>query len=327
MVVSNPNSPIPFYSKTNSNLSVNLKTHSKANTYLSIKSSRFLFPSFFVKPIFISINMLLMSNVNIVSALNATTSKEIHGSAPYLTFDSGMTKINDTNSLLGISLSSGTIIKANDDVSSITNPIELPQTSIRFSDIKTVVPLPTAGNSDYPRIDLNQLIGAPYYYFGDAETGASATGSVTIKWEDSADNDITASVKANPTGLLSTSCTASYKITVKSTSGELSTRYGIPNTSTFDASEHIYYIKPNRNNMVPCSVEYAQPNLAYDNTSWGDASVDMDGPTWFANKGYKVLSTSNSGNYKGASSIIRNNFPSTGAHNLFFYLLWIGYTN
>jgi hypothetical protein len=54
----------------------------------------------------------------------------------------------------------------------------------------------------------------------------------------------------------------------------------------------------------------------------GGASVDMERPTWFANKGYKVLSTSNSGNYKGESSIIRNNFPSTGAHNLFFYLLF-----
>ncbi|MCO6550580.1 MAG: hypothetical protein J6580_07850 [Gilliamella sp.] len=317
LMVSITNSLMPFHLGLNSNFN------------LLIKSSRFLLSHFSITLLFIVISLLLTANINIANALSATTSNVINGSAPYLTFDGGLTKAENTEVLLAITLADEMEIKANEDVSSFIKPIELPQSIKKFSDIKTVVPLPTSGNSYYPSFDLNNLIGTPYNYWGDddGDGDISATGSITVKWQDNMGNDITANVKANPTELLSTSCAANYQLTIKATSGELSTRYGSPKKSTFNAIEHTYYIKPHKNNITPCSVLYAQPNLAHDDTAYGDYyNENSNGETWVAWKGYKVSSASNNGNYENDSSIKENNFPSTGSHGLYFYLLFEGIT-
>ncbi|OCG17958.1 hypothetical protein A9G24_02385 [Gilliamella sp. App6-5] len=110
--------------------------------------------------------LLLSYSVN-SQALSAQTSLDIHGTAPYLTFDGGVTKANDISSLLGITLSDGTTIKANEDNSSATNPIELPNDLDTFETIQSMVPFPRFGNNNYPIINLNDVVNAPYNYGRD----------------------------------------------------------------------------------------------------------------------------------------------------------------
>jgi hypothetical protein len=293
------------------------------------KKSRFLFVP--LNFLFIGICLPLTMSINTASALNVTTANEINGNAPYLTFDNGITKVNDTNSLLGITLSDGTIIKADEDNSSESHPIELPNANDTYSDIQTAVPFPSEGNNNYPVININNLLNEPYNYFGDddGDGNATAMGNVKVKWESkNAHNsyeDITSIVKNGSNAILSI-CNPLYKLTISSTDGHLQTEYGVPNTTNFAGGSHTYYIKPNKKTASVC---YAQPSLVVDGASGRVAymdfdyyDLDWDGITWVANKGYRVFSASNSGNYEGDSSITWNNFPSTGSHGLFFYLLF-----
>ncbi|MCX8684234.1 hypothetical protein J3U09_10920, partial [Gilliamella sp. B2889] len=51
-------------------------------------------------------------------ALTSKTSNVIQGSAPYLTFDGGRTRVVDVNGLLGITLSDGTKYTPSTNISS-----------------------------------------------------------------------------------------------------------------------------------------------------------------------------------------------------------------
>ncbi|OTQ34114.1 hypothetical protein, partial [Gilliamella apis] len=81
--------------------------------------------------------------------------------------------------------------------------------------------------------------------------------------------------------------------------GTLKTRYGVPNESRFTAGYATYYIKPNQTQAV-C---YARPNLFDYLNSAGD---------WKRNKGFITQSFT--------PSSYGSNFPTTGAHNLYFDL-------
>ncbi|MCX8583488.1 hypothetical protein, partial [Gilliamella sp. B3372] len=113
-----------------------------------------------------------------------------------------------------------------------------------------------------------------------------------------------------------TICNAPYRIKLSSTNGTLSTRYGFPNRSTFNASNVIYYVNPKAEPVV-C---FARPNLKYgklgDNPYY--PSWDFAGPAsmWDPANGFIPQST-------GPSSYGRN-FPTTGANGLYFDLLISG---
>lgn len=85
-----------------------------------------------------------------VYALSAFTTESIKGSAPYLTLDDGVSKITSTEELLAIKLPNGTVITPQNDVSSITNPIELPDKTNTYASVQTIVPLPISGNNQFP---------------------------------------------------------------------------------------------------------------------------------------------------------------------------------
>ncbi|MCX8661900.1 hypothetical protein, partial [Gilliamella sp. B2911] len=89
-----------------------------------------------------------------------TTKNHIEGSAPYLTFDGGRTRVVDANGLLGITLSDGTQYTPSTNSSS-TTPIVLPVVGQSFADISMFVPTNT--NS----VALSSLIGPPNNYWGD----------------------------------------------------------------------------------------------------------------------------------------------------------------
>ncbi|OCG13872.1 hypothetical protein A9G24_07130 [Gilliamella sp. App6-5] len=252
-------------------------------------------------------------------ALSATTTNIIQGSAPYLSMDGGVTKAMSEEGLLGIKFPDGSVYiapGANTDLypdakvdnSSFNTPITLPSEAKTFADIQTLVPL--AGNSHYPRIDLNNLIGEPYNYWGDADGdgNASATGSLTVAWKNADNKDITAEIKTNPNKLL-TACDMPYQLTITATNGHLSTEYGVPQTSTFNDISHTYYLGVKADKPSAC---YAYPNSKYD----GRFSDIMDGPNWVAFAGFKVNDADKPS----------DNFPTTGADNLHFFLLLSGIT-
>ena len=297
----------------------------------------------------------IIITVNSVYALNVTTAESIQGSQPYLTLGNGSIKADNSDSLLSITLSNGKVITPSDDVSSITNPIYLPHSKQSFTRIRTIIPFTEQGNPNYPQVKISDLIGSPFNFYADDdgdgfdENGnvtATASGNISLKWEarnpkvpdinaQNAYIDITSTVKNNPREMISL-CDSPYRLTISTSDGELKTEYGKPNNNIFTQKSHTYYISAK---MLP-TVCYAQPNLLYDNASYGNnmINVDYDGPLWdsaklsdneyrgFPSKGFKVRNAHTSGEYEGENSVYNNNFPSTGSNGLYFYLLLKGAT-
>jgi hypothetical protein len=107
---------------------LSLELFSKLSTKLSLKIPLALTP------------LLLLPYSLESQALSATTSERIHGTAPYLTFDGGVTKVTEIRELLGIKLSDGRTFTPQNNPSSSTAPIELPNVGDTFADIEMIVP-------------------------------------------------------------------------------------------------------------------------------------------------------------------------------------------
>ena len=237
-------------------------------------------------------------------ALTATTSDIINGNAPYLTFDNGYTHVTNSEDLLWITLSNGTKFTPATNNSS-TQPIELPETGESFADINMLVP------TDINSIELSSFIGAPYYYWrdddgdGQGSNGITATGSLRLSIVDK-NNQV---VERND---VLTICKAPYKLTLSNTDGTLKTLYGVPNESRFNANNVTYYINP-KGSAAIC---FAKPSfLKYgSNDEWEYPNVDFRGPAsiWDPKKGF-LTQTAKPSSYG-------LNFPTTGAHNLYFDL-------
>ncbi|MCX8585072.1 MULTISPECIES: hypothetical protein [unclassified Gilliamella] len=224
-----------------------------------------------------------------------TTRNAIQGSAPYLTFDGGRTRAVDTNGLLGITLSNGANYTPSNNSSS-TTPIVLPVEGQSFADIRMFVP------TDTTSVALSTLIGPPNNYWGDddGDSGVSATGSLSLSIVDKNNQ----SVSRNS---VLTICNAPYRVTLSSTNGTLSTRYGFPNRNTFSARSETYYVNPKAEPVV-C---FARPNLTFGRD-------DFAGPSsmWDPAKGFLTQETD--------QSLYGRNFPTTGANKLYFDLLISG---
>jgi hypothetical protein len=246
-------------------------------------------------------SVLLLLSAFCSEALTAkTTRNAINGSAPYLTFDGGRTRATNVDELLSITLPGGTRILPSTNTSSASNPIQLQYANISFTQIGMFVPT-NAGSAE-----LNTLIGPPNNYWmdddgdGQGSGGITATGYLTLSIVDkegkAVDRRDTLDI-----------CSAPYKITLSSSEGTLSTRYGFPKHRNFSASSATYYINP----KVPPTLCFARPTLRY-----GRASDDSRfyGPSniWNPDKGFLVQST--------VPSDYHRNFPTTGAHNLYFDL-------
>ncbi|PXY93139.1 hypothetical protein [Gilliamella apis] len=229
-------------------------------------------------------------------ALTTTTTNIIYGSAPYLTFDGGRTRVTNTEALLGISLSDGRRFTPTTN-NSRDNPIVLPVAGQSFADIGMLVP------TDTDSIALSSLIGTPYNYWGDDDgdgqgiDGVTATGSLNLSIVDKFNNPVARNE-------VLTICKAPYRLTLSNNGGTLTTRYGVPNESRFERRGTTYYINPKAAPVI-C---FARPNvLLYSGIS---AAV------WEYDKGFLPQSVT--------PSSYGLNFPTTGAHNLYFDLLIAG---
>ncbi|OTQ77221.1 hypothetical protein [Gilliamella apis] len=244
--------------------------------------------------------MIVLQSISFSNyALTTKTTNIIYGSAPYLTFDGGRTRITNTESLLGISLSDGRRFTPTTNNSSSTNPIILPAIGQSSADIGMLVPT----NTD--SIALSSLIGTPYNYWGDDDgdgqgvNGVTATGSLNLsivdRWyQPVARNEVLTNCRDQ----------APYKLTLSNTEGTLKTRYGVPNESRFTAGRAIYYIHP----KVSPVICFAKPNEQFGLSDRGFSYA-----IWYPYSGFLPQSVT--------PSSYGLNFPTTGANNLSFDLL------
>ncbi|OTQ77222.1 hypothetical protein [Gilliamella apis] len=244
--------------------------------------------------------MVVLQSISFTNyALTAKTTNIIQGSAPYLTFDGGRTRVTNTAALLGISLSDGRRFTPTTN-NSERNPIVLPVVGQSFADIGMLVPRNTIS------IGLSSLIGAPYNYWddddgdGQGDNGVTATGSLWVSIVDKNNQ----AVSRNE---VLTICKAPYQLTLSYGSGRLKTRYGVPNESRFTEGNATYYIKP----KGTAAICFARPNLQY-------GGGDFAGPAniWNRDKGFLTKSFT--------PSSYGLNFPTTGANNLYFDLEIVG---
>ncbi|WP_133053751.1 hypothetical protein [Gilliamella apis] len=243
--------------------------------------------------------MVVLQSISFANyALTTKTTNIIYGSAPYLTFDGGRTRVTNTAALLRISLSDGRKFTPATNNSSFGNPIVLPVAGQSFNDIGMLVPRNT--NS----IALSSLIGTPYNYWGDDDgdgqgvNGVTATGSLNLSIYDKdgfrvARNEVL------------TICRAPYRLTLSNSEGRLTTRYGVPNESRFSAGNATYYINPKAAPVI-C---YARSSLGYSTSS---PSKGLSATVFEPGKGFLPQSVT--------PSSYGLNFPTTGANNLDFYL-------
>ncbi|MDF7669605.1 PT domain-containing protein [Orbaceae bacterium ESL0721] len=226
------------------------------------------------------------------------TQNIIHGTVPYLTFDNGKTKATDASSLLSIKLSDGRIFAPENNPSTPDNPIELPDGTQSLADIQMFMPV---GKTS---ISLNELVNAPYNY-GVDENGdlITATGNLTLDLRDSQDIEVNLRDKLIP-------CSPSdypinyYSINLSNNEGKLTTKYGYPNTTSFNAANVIYYVIPK---PIVCYI--AQPNGIIGD----DSFPQIDGPAsqWVRHRGYLPQNIEDPA----------TNFPTTGTHGLNFNLM------
>ncbi|WLS97040.1 hypothetical protein [Gilliamella apis] len=247
------------------------------------------------------LTMVVLQSISFANyALTTKTTNIIYGSAPYLTFDGGRTRITNTESLLGISLSDGRTFTPTTNNSSYRNPIVLPVAGQSFNDIGMLVP------TDTNSIALSSLIGTPYNYWGDDDgdgqgvNGVTATGSLRLSIVDKNNR----AVARNEVLTICNNDKAPYKLTLSNTSGTLKTRYGVPNESRFTAGSVTYYIKPN-----------ASPVICFARVYIGSGG-GLSAAVWDRDKGFLPQSFT--------PSSYGLNIPTTGANNLYFYLDFTG---
>ena len=236
-------------------------------------------------------------------ALTTKTTNIIYGSAPYLTFDGGRTRVTNTEALLRISLSDGRTFTPTTN-NSERNPIELPVVGQSFNDIGMLVP------TDTDSIALSSLIGEPYNYWGDDDgdgqgiDGITATGSIKLSIVDRKGQPVARNEVLDI-------CKAPYKLTLSNTDITLKTRYGIPNERFIYDYLIIYYINPKVESQQQICV--AKPNMRFGKATQPNYEHYV-GPAsmWNPNMGFLTQSFT--------PSSYDLNFPTTGANNLSFDL-------
>jgi len=225
-------------------------------------------------------------------ALTAYTTNVIHGNVPYLTFDGGQTRATDLDELMKISFSDGTTLTPASNNSNSSHAILLPVAGQSFADIDMLVP------TNVNAIPLSTLIGAPYNYWDDDDGDGdfTVTGQLHLSILDKFDRPVT---RDN----VPTVCKAPYRVMLRTDDVILSSRYGVPKSTSFTASTVTYYIKPQPMADI-CS---ARPLLEYNGERAGPFSM------WDTGLGFLVQSSE--------PSSYGLNFPTTGADGLYFDLV------
>ncbi|MCX8597057.1 hypothetical protein, partial [Gilliamella sp. B3493] len=213
------------------------------------------------REIFLPLGLLLIPFYSSHALTSQTTKNQIHGSAPYLTYDGGLTRAVDTDGLLSITLSNGVQYTPSTNTSSSSEPIVLPVAGQSLARVNMFVPVNT--NS----VTLTRLVDT-YKYWGDndGDTDVTATGNLSLSVTDKYNQTVSRHAVLGH-------CGAPYRLKLTSTNGTLSTSYGVPRSRSFNASSVTYYVTPNPDTKP--EVCFAKPVLIADNLeeNAGPASI------------------------------------------------------
>ncbi|OCG75935.1 hypothetical protein [Gilliamella sp. Occ4-3] len=260
------------------------------NLFISLKLST---KSFLKIQLVLALLLLLPYSLE-SQALSATTSNTIQGTAPYLTLDDGVTKETNIDSLLAIKLSDGRTFTPQNNPSSPTATIKVP-VEYTWGNINIIVP---PSREMITMDELAEELVAQGKLRDDDGDLIMASGGITLSILDKNGQWIN-SDRNNDSRL--TICGAPYAVKLDSPLVGLFTMYGDPSYSILEGGSVTYYISPNTPPQI-CSVK---PNLV--------GGLDGLGDIWNYKDGFFVQSTN--------PDLYNLNFPTTGAHNLYFDLL------
>lgn len=234
-------------------------------------------------------------------ALTSTTANQIHGTPPYIELNG--TKIVDFNELLSIQIGGNTYISDNSgnmkqvyaDGSLVPiSLITLPAPEMAVYDVYTPV---SADTSSYP-LDDATIVPLASRKDDDGDDMFSITGNLQGEWKDNENETVQIMTEVFDI------CKAPYTLTLTTTDiVSINTHYGLPNSTVYDNTIAKFKIKPNS----PPKVCFAKPNMRFSDANFADP-----GAGWSVNNGFPVHST--------YPETYHNNFPTTGANNLYFDL-------
>lgn len=301
----NENSKTPFLSSLNRRLNQNnnLSLNSPTN-YNSNNANK---PHFFKKTLTCLLMFPLMYAFNAQALTSNTTAQAINGSAPYLTFDNGQTKSDNTRALLWLRFNDGNQeVKYDAPPKDGDNPviIDISATVNTFEDIQTVVPVNTPIIDNVQSIDFSTILQDPNNYArdDDGDVVVSATGKIEMTILDSTEQ------KVKRTDAVDT-CLAPYTINLKIDDSEIKTQYGIPDSTTYSKLEDNYYLGVDSNTIYTC---FVQPLTGFfENKSGVSGQWDDDKEVF----------------YMQSLNQPESNFPATGADSLYFKLIVAGIKN
>ncbi|MDF7670290.1 hypothetical protein PT276_03570 [Orbaceae bacterium ESL0721] len=196
-----------------------------------------------------------------------------------------------SNSSAGIRLSDGTLLTEGNNTTSSNNPLEIEEETI--ANIEILVP-----NSDEP-IALKKLLTTPYKYQQSDDTTVTRTLMVNIS--DSDGNKLKSDTIDG--------C-KHYIITLIDLDNN---RYTQKRDTPYIATT--YYLKPKQSNQGKPHACYAKPNMIYSGNNSSNFKNRVNGPTsqWNSTNGFILQDLNNPS----------SNFPTVGAHGLFFNLSFI----
>ncbi|SCB98342.1 hypothetical protein GA0061081_103139 [Gilliamella bombicola] len=191
----------------------------------------------------------------------------------------------------------------------------LPSGNYTFNDIHMVIPLEARYTT------LSRLMSEGKWGDDDGDGrgvngGVTASGIISLSIKDKDGRTVSSR------GETLSKCSAPYKVTLSSAGGSITTRYGLPNSTTFSEGAATYYIKPDSSGGC-YFVQYARPLLVFGGTGNSvsvpgmynvrdDFSYAGPASIWSPTKGFLTQSTN--------PSSYDQNFPTTGADGLYFNL-------
>ena len=241
------------------------------------------------------------------ASLSLSTRETVVGSAPYLTLDNGKTKITDTIDLVSFSFKDDKDItytfKKSTNTTTAEKPFPLPYSSIKtFADLDFPIlnDLLITPKDSYV-VQFNDPLFNDYFRDDDGDEIITKTGSLSLRFYKRFSDPFKSSDKLSP-------CVDFYKIVIQATGYQVDTQYGIPRRGDEGHTDYTtFYVRSEPSEPFAC---WATPNLN------GYLSEEMKGPSsqWADDKGFLLQDVNEPA----------KNFPTVGAHGLFFDLTIAG---
>lgn len=245
------------------------------------------------------------------ASLSLSTRETVVGSAPYLTLDNGKTKVTDVSDLLSFSFKDDKDItytlKKSTNTTTAGKPFALPYSSIKtFADLDFPIlnDLLITPKDSYV-VQFNDPLFNDYFRDDDGDEIITKTGSLSLRFYKGSfgrfSDPFKSSDKLSP-------CVDYYEIVIQATGYQVDTQYGIPRRGDEGHTDKTtFYVRSEPSEPFVC---WATPNLVHL------YSENMRGPSsqWVDKKGFLLQDVNEPA----------KNFPTVGAHGLFFDLTIAG---